>query len=345
MDDREFFPEERMEMPQCDESFAPVPVRPVHPLRREANAQGGALLIYHLIMNFTVFSVVLVTSFVKALSQAIGSDMGMEELIASVLDASGWAYILSVAIGFVVLLLWKKPRYIAGTIFQKGRPMGISTFFVLLSFGMAAQMIGQLCNLGLEWILNLLDGDTSALQQMGAADTSGLAMFLYVGIIAPISEEVLFRGLVLRSLAPYGKKLAIFASAILFGLYHGNLIQTPYAFAVGLVLGYVALEYHVIWAIAIHTFNNLVFATWLPDALSFLPVPIVDMILWSVIIAFFLVAMLVLLVKREQIVTRWQEEKVEAWQRHLVFRAPTIVVLIVVCLLNIGVSTLLLFLS
>jgi hypothetical protein len=88
-----------------------------------------------------------------------------------------------------------------------------------------------------------------------------------------------------------------------------------------------------------------VFATWLPDALTFLPLPIVHMILWSVIIEFFLVAMLVLLVKREQIVTRWQEEKVEAWQRHLVFRAPTIVVLIVVCLLNIGVSTLLLFLS
>ena len=53
---------------------------------------------------------------------------------------------------------------------------------------------------------------------------------------------------------------AILSSAILFGLFHGNLLQTPYALLMGLVLGYVTVEYSIGWAIALHMFNNLVLA-------------------------------------------------------------------------------------
>jgi hypothetical protein len=49
-------------------------------------------------------------------------------------------------------------------------------------------------------------------------------------------------------------------SAILFGLFHGNLLQAPYALLVGLLLGYVTVEYSIFWAIALHMFNNLVLA-------------------------------------------------------------------------------------
>ena len=52
-------------------------------------------------------------------------------------------------------------------------------------------------------------------------------------VIAPITEEFLFRRLLLERLRPYGDRFAILASALCFGLFHGNLNQFFYACAVG----------------------------------------------------------------------------------------------------------------
>lgn len=322
-------------------------------LRKESNVQGGALLIYHVIMNVVVlvvmFAVTFVLAFALAFSGGIGSESEGElvagELMDSVMGAAGWGYLLAVAIGLVTLLLWKKPGYIRHTIWQKGKPMTIAAFFALLSLTMSAQMVAQIGNLGLYWLLEAMGLDGGALDELANVDTDSLGMFLYIGIAAPITEELLFRGLLLRSIAPHNKKLAVIGSAILFGLYHGNPIQTPYAILVGLVLGYVALEYHVIWAIAFHLFNNLVFALLLPEVLSFLPVAVIDGIMWASIIAFFAAGVVILVVKRRELAMLSKQEPMELWQRHAFFRAPTIVVLIVLCLINTVGTTLLLFLQ
>ena len=72
--------------------------------------------------------------------------------------------------------------------------------------------------------------------------TSALIMFVHTAVLAPLFEEFWFRGLVLRSLRPYGNGFAIFVSSILFGLTHANLAQFFYATAIGIVLGYVAVQ-------------------------------------------------------------------------------------------------------
>lgn len=58
-------------------------------------------------------------------------------------------------------------------------------------------------------------------------------------ILGPVCEELLFRGLLAGRLARYGQKPAALVSALLFGLYHANLSQFFYAFALGLLLAYV----------------------------------------------------------------------------------------------------------
>ena len=66
--------------------------------------------------------------------------------------------------------------------------------------------------------------------------------FIQLAVIAPIFEELWFRGLVLESLRPYGNGFAIFVSAILFGLTHANFEQFFYAAALGVFLGYIAVS-------------------------------------------------------------------------------------------------------
>lgn len=326
-------------------------------LRREGNTLGATLLIYKVIMNVAVFAVMLVVAFVQAFTVALAGTLGtaagaenevsidMEALMETMLSASGWGYLLAVAVGMLILLLWKKPHYIRREICKQGKPMGIGSFFILLCLVMAAQSAAQLWSMGLEWICNQFDLSILELLESSAVDLDSLSMLLYIGLLAPITEELLFRGLMLRTLEPYGKRFAIFASALFFGLFHGNPIQTPYAFLVGLVLGYTAMEYNVVWAMVLHLINNLLLSDTLPRLLAYLPYELPDIVLWGTVIVFTLVSLIGLAVKRRQIVQWFTEEKrTDAWQRKAFYRAPCAVIFTISCLLDIALVIAMLFL-
>jgi membrane protease YdiL (CAAX protease family) len=83
-----------------------------------------------------------------------------------------------------------------------------------------------------------------------------LLLFLTVGA-APVLEELTFRGMVLPRLRQWGELFGIVCTALLFALYHGNLSQFFYSFAVGLVLGYAASRYSLRYSIALHVCLNL----------------------------------------------------------------------------------------
>lgn len=317
-------------------------------LRREGNVLGGALLIYKGIMNVAVIAAMLAAVFAQAFRLALSGTLdaaAMEEMMGIMLSASGWGYLLAVAVGMLILLLWKKPHYIRREICKQGRPMRIGSFFLLLCLVAAVQSAAQLWCMALEWLCNRFGLSILELLQNSAGDMDNLAMFLYIGLLAPIFEEILFRGLMMRSLEPYGKRFAMFASALFFGLFHGNPVQTPYAIVVGLVLGYTAMEYNVVWAMVLHLINNLFFSDTLPRLLSHLPYELPDIVLWGIVIAMTLVAVIALCVKRRQI-AQWfaEERRTEVWQRRAFYRAPCAVIFTVSCLLDIALVFAMLFL-
>jgi hypothetical protein len=77
------------------------------------------------------------------------------------------------------------------------------------------------------------------LETAGLDDTLTVGMFVYSVLLAPVSEELMFRGITLGQLK---KVLPFWAAnliqAILFGIFHMNLIQGFYAFFLALFLGY-----------------------------------------------------------------------------------------------------------
>ena len=75
----------------------------------------------------------------------------------------------------------------------------------------------------------------------------------------------MFRRLLLARLRPYGEKFAVVASALCFGLFHGNLNQVFYAFAIGLVFAYVALRTGRLWQVMLlHAMVNSISVLILP---------------------------------------------------------------------------------
>lgn len=91
-------------------------------------------------------------------------------------------------------------------------------------------------------------------------DTIGLGgwAILSTVVLAPILEEVLFRGLVLESCRErFGRGAAVLISALLFGLVHGVPVQMVNAFVIGLILGYVYISTRSLLAtILLHAINN-----------------------------------------------------------------------------------------
>ena len=65
---------------------------------------------------------------------------------------------------------------------------------------------------------------------------------VFVAILVPILEEVLFRKILCERLLPLGEGYAIVLSAAIFGLSHGNFFQFFYAFFVGLVFGLIYVK-------------------------------------------------------------------------------------------------------
>ena len=70
-----------------------------------------------------------------------------------------------------------------------------------------------------------------------------LSSFFLLVVVAPVTEELLFRGIILRGfLANYSKRRAILLSALLFALMHGNPWQFIPAFVAGVLLAWLLIE-------------------------------------------------------------------------------------------------------
>lgn len=81
---------------------------------------------------------------------------------------------------------------------------------------------------------------------------------LKVAIIAPIIEELIFRGIIMHGLMRnYSKFTAVFVSALMFALFHLNPWQFPATFILGLLLGFLMLRTrNILLCILGHAINN-----------------------------------------------------------------------------------------
>ncbi|MBP5425190.1 MAG: CPBP family intramembrane metalloprotease [Prevotella sp.] len=83
--------------------------------------------------------------------------------------------------------------------------------------------------------------------------------YFAIGLLAPVCEELVFRGAVLRALLRWTPRhwLAIAISALLFALIHANPIQMPHAFLIGLLLGWLYYRTDsIVPGIVYHWVNN-----------------------------------------------------------------------------------------
>jgi len=100
------------------------------------------------------------------------------------------------------------------------------------------------------------------LAQEGLEELMGNRLgYIVVGLLAPLVEEGVFRGAILRALLKWNQNhwLCIAISAALFGLSHFNPAQTPHAFLAGLLLGWMYYRTgSIVPGVVVHWVNNSV---------------------------------------------------------------------------------------
>lgn len=89
---------------------------------------------------------------------------------------------------------------------------------------------------------------------------SAFGLVLYyarMALLPALAEEFAMRGVVMQSLQRWGDWFAMTMSALVFALMHGNMVQAPFAFLAGLILGYAVIRTGSLWTgILIHFINN-----------------------------------------------------------------------------------------
>lgn len=91
-------------------------------------------------------------------------------------------------------------------------------------------------------------------------DVSLVVGLILYGVVSPFVEEVIFRGFLYGRMKVYmSKVVALFLSSLLFGIYHGNLVQGTYGFIMGVIFALVYEKYKNFYLAAImHAMANLV---------------------------------------------------------------------------------------
>ncbi len=181
---------------------------------------------------------------------------GLEEVLSSevVLAIS----ILTAVICMLVFGLWY--RHSSRKYGSEGRKVKFTLksilYMVLLAVGLQfglSMLLNAVAMIKPDWF----DTYGDIMEQLGMGNS--ILSLVYIALIAPISEELIFRGVILG----YGKRFLPMAAAnllqaLLFGIYHMNLVQGIYAFVLGMILGAVRISFNTLYAsVLLHMFINV----------------------------------------------------------------------------------------
>lgn len=157
-------------------------------------------------------------------------------------DFSIWISLIYAIISGLIMCFWYWKKFVPKKIPKRklSQIINFKTFIGLLFLIVGMQYVASY----LVALINFIhpawyDTYVSIMETAGFNDVS-LLLIIYSVIIAPISEELIFRGVTMH----YAKRIMPFwvaniFQAALFGVFHQNIVQGVYAFVIGLFCGYV----------------------------------------------------------------------------------------------------------
>lgn len=205
-------------------------------------------------LGFSLGLILVSSQVIFTLMELLLSHLGVEESIEVTYLLN--AFSLYIVAFLLVKLLLRKVENV------EQKPKVKLTFKKFMWYLFVAYGIGIFCatftNEIITLISKLCNKEFSDRVEEMMSNSTPIPLILFVAIIGPIFEELIFRGLLLKKLRVYGDKTAIIYTSIAFGLFHTNISQILFAAVIGVVLGYIVCKTNNIkYSIMIHIIINM----------------------------------------------------------------------------------------
>lgn len=219
---------------------------------------------------FIIISFLLVNILIDGLTGAFIPPLVMnitKDEMASLMDYMVYALLAGQIVKAILLYFYiKRRKNTFADKYQRDyiKSEGIKNPLRFVGIGLGTVGFGLiLTNLIIKALQNtaILENAMELMQNAFSAQNTiqGIVVLFVVIVGAPIVEELLFRGVLFEEFDRIvSDKATIILTALMFGIYHFNIIQSPNTFIMGLVLAYVYYKTRSIKApIIIHATNNL----------------------------------------------------------------------------------------
>ncbi len=216
-------------------------------LRRHANGVGLCIIVYFALQY--VFTLFLMVSSGLTLYQ---NNVAFFHAVNAV-----YFSLLSLFVPFLVFSLRRgSPSYIEVLPLSAPKNKRIAVLVLLGAFGVC-----MISNYVAGFISELIQSaglvETDTTPRLSADALSFALNVLSTAAMPALTEEFVFRGVIMQPLRRYGEHFAVFSSAFLFALAHGTVTGFTFAFLVGLALGYTAVLTGSLWpGVIVHFLNN-----------------------------------------------------------------------------------------
>lgn len=279
-------------------------------LKKESNVISVALISELVVQFIAVFAAIIILILYKVIdlhSKGSFNAGAITKLFTNLVDDPAYNF-LSIFIYFsymfipfsiVAVCLKQNPFKVIPFKFKNSKIL-----LPIIIIGLAASSVGTLYSSYFSSLLSQFNLQMNeSLFSMPKNTLSLVFSSLTTCIFAPFCEEFLFRGLIMQRLRKYGDFFALLISSLLFGILHANFSQTPFAFLVGLGLGFAVLETGSIFAgIIIHFLINTI-STVLNISALYIGDTNANIIyyIYSAVIVIAAIVSLIYLIKRKQL--------------------------------------------
>jgi len=226
-------------------------------IKKSFNSVGAFLLVHFFSSSVMYFFLLLLAFFILVIINPTQFD-DLNLIINSDTFNMAANLISFLIINILITAIGCKYTKISFDSLFKNKELKMSVTFKYIALGMFFYAISNVLIILVSNLLTLVNLEPTY-PDFSLSENPRLLILtlLYTCIIAPITEEFLFRGFVLKNLSKVSQRFGIFSSAILFGLMHKNLFQFILGFILGIFLANVAIKQNsIIIPILIHFVIN-----------------------------------------------------------------------------------------
>lgn len=250
-------------VPQIDIPGCVIPVQPHEGEKKRLKkfySIGGSCILFHFI--FAVAMASLLTGLAMFILQLQNPDASYYSLYdyayssSILISINAFTYLIANVLFSVIGM--KRAKIRRTSLLAKTRNFGFPDALkycfiaIFIQYGAAVFSIISSDILSKYGFNAMIDTSDMASTAMGT-----VVLILYQCVVAPITEELFYRGMVLKTFSRANQRFAIVASSVFFGLAHGNIPQFMLAFLLGMFLAHIDIKHNsILPSVIVHFFIN-----------------------------------------------------------------------------------------